>query len=81
MRTGIGGGQLFYGDHHPPHFHAVYGEFEITVGVDDGMVRGEFPRRALVHVLEWYQLRRAELQQNWELARERRPLRPIAPLE
>ncbi len=72
---------MFYRDHQPPHFHALYGDFEVTVGIEDGVVRGEFPRRALAHVLEWYQLHRDELRQDWELARARRPLRPIAPLE
>ena len=43
---------MFYRHHEPPHFHAEYGEFEITVGVEDGVVRGEFPRRALGLVLE-----------------------------
>jgi hypothetical protein len=72
---------MFYGDHGPPHFHAVYGEFEVTVGIEDGVVKGEFPRRALSLVLEWYSLHREELRENWKLARERRPLRRVAPLE
>lgn len=40
-----------------------------------------FPRRALNLVLEWYTLRQAELLEDWNLARERRPLRRIDPLE
>jgi hypothetical protein len=72
---------MFYRDHQPPHFHATYGDYEITVGIDDGIVTGKFPRRALGHVLEWYQAHRDELRQNWELAKARKPLRPIAPLE
>ncbi|MGH8631163.1 MAG: DUF4160 domain-containing protein, partial [Burkholderiales bacterium] len=38
---------MFYQDHEPAHFHAVYGEYEIKVGIEDGVVTGEFPRRAL----------------------------------
>ena len=72
---------MFYKDHAPPHFHAYYAEYEITVGVADGAVAGKFPQRALNLVLEWYQLHQSELQQNWELARARKPLRPIPPLE
>ena len=37
---------MFYKDQEPAHFHAYYGEFEITVGIDDGMVKGNFPRVA-----------------------------------
>jgi len=44
---------MYYNDHAPPHFHAKYGPFEITVGIADGVVAGRFPRRALNLVLEW----------------------------
>ena len=72
---------MYYNDHAPPHFHAKYGAFEITVGITDGVVDGRFPRRALNLVLEWYSVNQAELLANWSLARERRPLRRIDPLE
>ena len=72
---------LYYNDHAPPHFHARYGAFEITVRIADGVVEGRFPRRALSHVLEWYNLHQAELSEVWNLARERRPLGRIDPLE
>ena len=49
--------------------------------IADGLVKGELPRRALALLVEWYQLHKAELEQDWELARERRPLKRIAPLE
>jgi len=72
---------MFYRDHGPAHFHAVYGEYEITVGIEDGVVKGEFPRRALRHVLEWYEMHKAELAENWQRAKDRKPLEPISPLE
>ena len=31
---------ILYRDHDPPHFHASYGEYEITVGIRDGVVTG-----------------------------------------
>ena len=73
--------RMFYGDHAPPHFHAVYGEHAILVYLESGRVEGEFPSRALGHVLEWYHLHKAELQDDWRLASERRPLKAIQPLE
>ena len=45
------------------------------------MASGRFPRRALDLVMEWYSLHQAELLENWNLARERRPLHRIDPLE
>lgn len=72
---------MFYREHGSPHFHAVYGDFEITIEIETGVVSGRFPRRALAHVLEWAEIHRSELLANWVLAREGRPLAPIAPLE
>jgi hypothetical protein len=72
---------MFYREHGPPHFHAVYGEYEVTVEVETGVVTGTLPRRALGLVLEWNALHKDELLENWELARQGRPLRRIAPLE
>ncbi|MEY4768238.1 MAG: hypothetical protein RL637_877 [Pseudomonadota bacterium] len=58
---------MFWNDHVPPHFHAKYGEYEITVDILTGVVAGKFPKRALRHVLEWYELHQNELIENWEL--------------
>lgn len=72
---------MYYNDHAPPHFHARYASFEITVSIRDGVVEGKFPRRALALVMEWYTLHQVELLDNWQRARERTPLARIAPLE
>jgi hypothetical protein len=72
---------IYYRDHGPAHFHAIYGDYEITCEIETGVVNGRFPRRALAHVLEWNELHKAELLSNWELARQREPLNKIPPLE
>ena len=72
---------IFYSEHGVAHFHAVYGEYEISVEVESGKIHGQFPARALRLVLEWANLHREELIENWELARQGQPLRRIAPLE
>ena len=72
---------MFYREHAPPHFHAVYGEFEVTIEVETGIVAGRFPRRALGLALEWQNLHRSELLENWERARKGEPLKRVAPLE
>ncbi|MGM0490100.1 MAG: DUF4160 domain-containing protein, partial [Planctomycetota bacterium] len=41
---------IFPREHPPHHFHAVYGEYQITVDIKTGVVSGDFPRRALRHV-------------------------------
>ena len=72
---------MFYKEHAPPHFHAIYGEYEATIGLESGVVTGRLPKRALALVMEWQAIHREELRENWELARSGQPLRPIAPLE
>lgn len=73
--------RMYYRDHAPPHFHAEYGEYEITVEITTGVVSGQFPPRALKAVLEWYELHKEELLRDWELAEQRKPLNTIEPLE
>ena len=72
---------MYYSDHSPPHFHARYAGHDCTVRIRDGLVSGKFPPRPLGLVLEWYIQHREELAENWELARQRKPLRRINPLE
>ena len=72
---------MFFNEHGVPHFHAVYGEHEVTVEVETRVVHGEFPPRALRLVLEWTELHRSELLEDWLLARQGQPLKGIAPLE
>lgn len=72
---------MFYRDHSPPHFHAIYGEYDITVEIESGIINGRFPKRALKLVFEWLELHKDELLENWRLAEKRRPLNKIQPLE
>lgn len=72
--------RMLANEHAPPHFHAVYGEYEVTVTIDEGVVTGRFPGRPLRLVLEWRDLHQAELTANWERLRAGRPPRPIPPL-
>lgn len=73
--------KMYYAEHGAPHFHAIYGEYEISVEVKSGLVHGSFPSQALRRVLEWADLHTPELLTNWELARRGNPLTRIAPLE
>ena len=72
---------IFYSEHGVAHFHAVYGEHEISVELESGKIHGQFPARALRLVLEWAELHKGELIENWQLAKQGQPLRRIAPLE
>ena len=72
---------MYWNDHLPPHFHAKYGEYEITINIASGVIEGKFPKRALKLVLEWYELHTDELKENWELCRQQESIKSIQPLE
>ena len=72
---------MYSGDHPSAHFHARYGAYEISVEIESGIVKGEFPKRALRALLDWLDEHKTELLQDWQLAQLRKPLIPIAPLE
>lgn len=73
--------QIFWQEHTPPHFHALYGEFEALVDIRTlEVIEGELPRRALALVVEWAQAHHEELMEDWTVCRQRQPPRAIAPL-
>ncbi len=72
---------MLYDDHRPPHFHAEYGQYKVSIEIESGVVEGRFPRRALSALMEWYAEHKAELQADWALAAAHQPLQRIAPLE
>ncbi len=74
--------RLYWNDHEPPHFHAIYGEHEALVEIETlAIYRGHLPRRALALVLEWAVLHREELREDWRRARAMEPILPIEPLQ
>ena len=68
-------------DHNPPYFHARYGEYEISVEIESGIVKGTFPKRALKHVLEWMEYHKDELRKDWDLCIKMENPERIEPLE
>lgn len=73
---------MYFGDHPPPHVHAIYGRFEAEIEITTGgILKGQLPVRARRLVREWTREYRRELEENWGLARSHRPLRSLPPLE
>ena len=72
---------MYYNDHPPPHFHAIYGQFEATVRIDSiDILEGSLPHRAERLVFEWANLYKNELQIDWKLAEAKETMRRIPPL-
>jgi hypothetical protein len=46
--------RMYYDDHGPPHFHAMYAGMEAKIGIEGvDVMDGGLPRRALGLVLDW----------------------------
>lgn len=74
--------RMYYDDHNPPHFHALYGEDEAWININTlAMFSGSLPSRALGLVIEWASMHQDELRQNWELARKQQKPAAIEPLK
>ena len=54
-------------EHQPPHFHAVYGEYNGLFAIDAlEMIEGDLPNRAVRLVKEWAGRYQKELQTMWD---------------
>ena len=69
--------KLFFGDHPPPHFHAVYGEYVGLFSIETlEMIEGDLPNRAKKLVVEWASSNKEELKRMWD-TQEFRKLPPL----
>jgi hypothetical protein len=74
--------QMFFRDHSPPHFHAVYQEHDLMIGISPiRLLQGDAPARVKSMVLEWAALHQQELIDDWQRASTLQPPLPIAPLD
>lgn len=70
-----------FNDHNLPHFHIVYGDFKAIINIQDEIVEGFMPKRALKLVFEWMDVHKLELLDNWELAQNGELPKKIEPLK
>ncbi len=74
--------QMFWDDHAPPHFHALYAEFEVLIDIKTlEIVKGSMPKRALALILEWASEHRKELLEDWTLCQRNQSPKKIPPLQ
>ena len=74
--------QMFYDEHGVPHFHVAYGDEKAVISIDPIVImEGGLSRHIRAKVFEWAAIHQAELRADWELARGRKPLFVIAPLD
>jgi hypothetical protein len=74
--------RMYYDDHFPPHFHALYQGDEAKVAIATlEILGGGLPQRMMRYVLSWAGSHRSELQENWERAQQHGRLVDVPPPE
>lgn len=74
--------QMFWHDHPPPHFHALYAEYEALIDIRTlEVIKGQLPKRALALVLEWASGHQDKLLEDWELCTRMQTPKKIEPLK
>ena len=72
---------MYYDEHNPPHFHAEYNGNNASILIEEAKVlSGAFPSKQLKLILAWCILHHDELMDNWNLAKNGKPLNKIVPL-
>lgn len=72
---------MYWEDHPPAHFHAVYGDHQAKVAITTGVViAGSLPARQLRLVRQWSSQHTDELLANWVKAQKRLMPDRIEPL-
>ncbi|BED92752.1 MAG: DUF4160 domain-containing protein [Candidatus Paraimprobicoccus trichonymphae] len=81
---------MFYGiiisiftknEHNPPHIHAEYGEYEMSVTFEGEILAGNLPRKQRRLVKAWIEIHKEELEADWKLAMKKLPIFKIKPLD
>jgi len=54
--------KMFFLDHNPPHFHAIYGEYNALININTlEIIEGDLPKKAQSLVLEWAKMYQKDL--------------------
>lgn len=67
--------------HHKPHVHVYYGEYEASVGIDGELLSGSLPIKKLKLLQAWMILHEEELYIAWNNAVKGTPFGSIKPLQ
>ena len=74
--------RMYFNDHTPPHFHAIYGGHEAVVDIETlEFIKGQLPSRARALVVEWADLHQDELREAFTKAQAMETPGKIAPLD
>ena len=73
--------RMYFADHAPPHFHALYGEEEVVIDIRRlAIIRGNFSPLAFGLLMEWASIHQDDLLAAWDQAVKAQAPMKIAPL-
>lgn len=57
---------IYFAEHVPPHFHAVFAEYEASIAIETfAIVEGSLPAAKLKRTLAWARANQDLLRQKW----------------
>ena len=72
---------MYFNDHNPPHFHVLYNEYDAEIEINTfAILDGKLPPRILGLALEWAEMHKEELMENWNLIQNTGKYNKIQPL-
>ena len=74
--------KMYFDEHPPPYFHALYGEYEVVIDIHNLVaIHGKIPPRAFGMIIECASQHSEELLDLWERAANHQALYKIPPLQ
>jgi len=72
---------MYFNEHNPPHFHAEYNEFKVSISIRDlRVMEGKMPAKVMGLIIEWAQENQNELLANWNTIQKEGKYHKIKPL-
>lgn len=81
------GGMVIYmlfkdvGQHHKPHVHVYYGDYEAVIGIDGELLAGSLPRKQLKIITGWLAFNEEKAYEAWNLAVQGEHFEKIPPMK
>ena len=67
--------------HHLPHIHVDYAEYSCVFDFEGNTIKGEIPKKQEKLVQAWIEIHKEELEKLWELAKQKKDIFKVKPLE
>ena len=72
---------MYFNDHDPAHFHVKYNEFRASINIQNlTVIEGKLPARVLGLVMEWAEIHKKDLAENWQSLKDIGKYSKISPL-